>query len=304
MSELIESAGSLYLNCEQYNDSDVPVDCEIKVSDRDDILSRQDRWAVHITRFAVDTQSSLFYVPADPTATLTITSFNYVDAIGHRVDQQKHFIDRRTLTMTNGASTLADFLQMLNDAVPSIEAHHSHPDDLSHVAGGQPLHKCGKWNITASGAFKFQAMVINPTTGQSVPVNDYAITNQEYFVNLYASESMRKILGFKDATLNILGNESNLATFKKLLVKFQQMLPSYRRDVKNWRWEGTNMEHKKCPWYADMWYVIHNIILEGIPVTGHGAGIGTVRTTINLLESTDEIPGLLTEYGSGNQMIT
>ena len=44
MSELIESAGNFYLNAEQYNDKDVPVDCQIQISDRDDILSRQDKW--------------------------------------------------------------------------------------------------------------------------------------------------------------------------------------------------------------------------------------------------------------------
>ena len=117
MSELIQSGGNFYLNAEQYNTNTQAVEAFIQISDRDDILSRQDNWAVHITRFAVDTQASLYYVPPDATATVTLTSFNYSNinmpdgGNRQRIDTTKHFVDRRTVTMANGASS--DFLEQL-----------------------------------------------------------------------------------------------------------------------------------------------------------------------------------------------
>ncbi|HIB92012.1 TPA: hypothetical protein EYO57_33320, partial [Candidatus Poribacteria bacterium] len=86
MAELIQSAGNFYLNAEQYNAENTAVEAFIQISDRDDILSRQDNWAVHITRFAIDTQTSLFYVPPDSDATVTLTSFNYVYEHRQRLD--------------------------------------------------------------------------------------------------------------------------------------------------------------------------------------------------------------------------
>ena len=62
MSELINSSANFYLNAETYNPSSEPIEAVITISDRDDILKFQEHWAVHCTRFAVDTQASLYYV--------------------------------------------------------------------------------------------------------------------------------------------------------------------------------------------------------------------------------------------------
>ena len=268
MAELIESAGNFYLNAEQYNAENTAVEAFIQISDRDDILSRQDNWAVHITRFAVDTQTSLFYVPPDSDATVTLTSYSYVQVHGQRLDNTKHFTDRRTVNMAKGASTLSDFLEQLNDGVPLITAHdQAIPGHLVHVAGSEARWKAGQWSITASGAFRFEAKaVVNDT--QWAQHAEFDATQEEYFVNIQLSESMRKILGFKDSTLNILGNESSLATYKRQIANFQAILPAYRNDIKNWRWKGTSMQHRLCPWYADMWYIINNVILQGVPING------------------------------------
>ena len=71
MAELLASPGIFYLNAEVYNATDYPIDASIKISDRDDILTRQDKWMTHITRFAIDTQESLFYINPDSTAFYT-----------------------------------------------------------------------------------------------------------------------------------------------------------------------------------------------------------------------------------------
>ena len=62
-----------------YNDTDSLIDASIKISDRDDILTRQDKWMTHITRFAIDTQESLFYINPDSTATITMTVVEFHD---------------------------------------------------------------------------------------------------------------------------------------------------------------------------------------------------------------------------------
>ena len=84
MAELLESPGNFYLNAEQYNTSAEPVEASITIQDRADILSRQDNWMVHVTRFAIDTQASLYYIPPDPTATVTLTVFQYHEVANHR----------------------------------------------------------------------------------------------------------------------------------------------------------------------------------------------------------------------------
>ena len=68
MSELINSSANFYLNCETFNPTNVPIDAVITVSDRDDILKFQEHWACHVTRFAVDTQASLYYIHPDSEA--------------------------------------------------------------------------------------------------------------------------------------------------------------------------------------------------------------------------------------------
>ena len=108
--ELVESSSNFYLNCEQYTTEEVA--CSILIQDRDDILKRQDRWCVHVTRFAVDTQASLFYVAPDPTATLDLELFAYRGSTNaqHRLSKKKFFIDQRSFNLSKGAATLADLL--------------------------------------------------------------------------------------------------------------------------------------------------------------------------------------------------
>ena len=156
MSELIESDGNFYLNAEVYNSTSVPIDAVIHITDRDDILKFQEHWAVHCTRFAVDTQASLYYVMPDDDAWVTLTTVMYVNLGQHATDTSKHFVDQRTLRMTNGASTLADFLHQLNEAVPVIQQDGVAPT----IAGGRRI-KTGRWTVTPSGSFKFEAVMIN-----------------------------------------------------------------------------------------------------------------------------------------------
>ena len=92
MSELVDSPSSFYLNCEQFNSSTEEVDATIKIEDRDDILKRQDRWCVHVTRFSLDTQASLFYVAPDPTATIDMQLFCYRGATENVIDKTKQFV--------------------------------------------------------------------------------------------------------------------------------------------------------------------------------------------------------------------
>ena len=150
MSELINSSSNFYLNAETYNSTTVPIDAVITVSDRDDILKFQEHWAVHITRFAIDPQASLYYVKPDNDAWVTLTCIEYTVLREHRTDTTKHFVDQRTLRMTKGASTLADFLDQLNENVPVVtqEAYRNQTT----VAGASEPWKCGVWTVVASNS--------------------------------------------------------------------------------------------------------------------------------------------------------
>ena len=158
MSELVESNGLFYLNAETFNDTSSPIDAVINISDRDDILKFQDKWCCHITRFAVDTQESLYYVKPDNDTWVTLTCIQYTLLNQHhQSDSTRHFVDQRTLRMTKGASTLADFLYQLNENVPIIKSPIYR--DPTAVAGGREAYRCGLWTVTPSGGFKFKATI-------------------------------------------------------------------------------------------------------------------------------------------------
>ena len=262
MAELLESPGNFYLNAEQYNATSEPIEASITIEDRSDILSRQDNWMVHVTRFAIDTQASLYYIPPDSTATVTLTVFDYHETAHHRIDQTRYFRDQRTVTLEKGASTLAGFLQLLNDGVPTLR-------DIAQdtpVVGNSPVATCGRWTVTSSGAFKFTAGVY----GIDATVAQHATATPEFFVNIKCSESMRKYLGFKNANLNIQGNESTLQTWKKTLANFYTALSTYRNDIDNWRWKGTATQSYKAGYWADMHEIVNINILDAVSIDTNG----------------------------------
>ena len=270
MSELVESGQNFYLNCEQFNSSDTYAPAQIRISDRDDILSRQDKWMCHVTRFAIDTQSSLFYLPPNSDATCTLTSFTFRDVADHRIDQTKHFVDQRTVSLAEGASTLANFLDLLNSGVPNLLPRHTDQDRLNHVAGAADTARCGEWSVTGSGSFQFKAKIKDPSAPNAGP-HPFDTASNEYFVNIKMSEAMRKILGFENATLNILSNESSVRTYRRMLSNVISILPAYRNNIDNWRWNGTWQQHGLNAWYTEMWYILRHIIMEGVPLNANGS---------------------------------
>ena len=269
MSELLESPDNFYLNAEFFNSSTDNVPAKISISDRDDILSRQDKWMIHVTRFSIDTQYSLYYLPPNINATCTLTSFTFSDVANHRIDQTKHFVDQRTISLVKGASTLATFLDLLNSGVPNLLPRHQEADRLNHIAGAADVAKCGVWSVTGSGAFQFKAK-IKDRHQVGVTPRAYDTAGNEYFVNMKLSEPMREILGFEDATLNILSNESSVRTYRRMLANLHSILPTYRKNIDNWRWNGTWEQHGLNAWYSEMWYVLRHHILDGIPLQSNG----------------------------------
>ena len=269
MAELLESPGNFYLNAETYNNTDGLMNAAIQISDRDDILSRQDKWMVHVTRFAIDTQASLYYIEPDSTAVVTLTVIEYHDVAQHRADTARHFVDQRSVTMTNGASTLADFLEQLNEGVPILD-HNNYRDTAGHAGGREPA-RAGRWSVSPSGAFKFVAKLFDKAgIGQGTTVPVYAPRTEEYFVNIKCSESMRRILGFESATSRVQGNQSSLRRWKSTITNFMGLLPAYRKDIKNWRWAGNRRHHGTNNWNSEMYYILYSTILRGVPLNGVG----------------------------------
>ena len=266
MSELINSSANFYLNAETYNPTANPIDAVITISDRDDILKFQEHWAVHCTRFAVDTQASLYYVIPDDDIWLTLTCVEYTLLRDHRTDTSKHFVDQRTLRMTDGASTLANFLEQLNENVPIINRTAFRNETT--LAGAQEPWKCGVWTVTPSGAFKFQAKFYRQ--GATTGTANFDQTTEEFMVNIKMSEKMRKILAFKQASCRVQGERSGFRRWKEMLANFTDQLPAYRKNIKNWRWEGHRRHWHLNNWYNEMWYIINNVILRGIPLNRLG----------------------------------
>ena len=276
MAELVDSSNSFFMNCEQYNATSENIPALIKIEDRSDILTRQDRYMVHVTRFALDTQASLFYLAPDTTATISVTLFAYLGANNHRVDKKKIFVSERTFVLTEGAATLADFLEQLNEAVPTMPTTANRRDPVPTIAGQTEsvLSRAGQWTITSSGRFEFQASKV--TAGRVREPRDYDTQSREYFVNLVISESMRKILGVNNATLRVFGRESTLKTYRRLLTRIQELLPSYRNNISNWRWEGTAEEYAKSGWYTDMYRILSYSILQQLMfITQVANGVNT-----------------------------
>ena len=109
MSELVEAPNSFYINASQFNATDVPVGAVIKIEDRQDILKRAQGWLCNVVRWTIDTQSSLFYLKADPTATVSMELFEYTFAT-HAHAAQSTIIETRTFTLDQPQATLASFL--------------------------------------------------------------------------------------------------------------------------------------------------------------------------------------------------
>ena len=278
MSELVESNGLFYLNAETFNDTSSPIDAVINISDRDDILKFQDKWCCHITRFAVDTQESLYYVKPDDDTWVTLTCIQYtLLPAANQSDSTRHFVDQRTLRMTKGASTLADFLYQLNENVPVIK-NLAYRDQTA-VVGARAAWKCGVWTVTPSGGFKFKATLVDDA-GKVRDLNGHASNVEEYMVNLKMSDKMRSILGFSKAHCRVQGEQSHFRRWKEMLANFMEQLPAYRKNIRNWRWEGDRRHWRLNNWFNEMWYIINNVILKGVPLnrTGHIDATGHTQT--------------------------
>ena len=117
MSELVDAPNSFYINASQYNSSDEPVPATIQVEDRQDILKQSSGWMVNVVRWTVDTQSTLNYLPADSTATLTMELFDYTAAT-QNTESAQDIKETRTFILNAPQSTVSEFLTNLNQNVP------------------------------------------------------------------------------------------------------------------------------------------------------------------------------------------
>ena len=130
--------------------------------------------------------------------------------------------------------------------------------------------RSGRWTVTPSGAFKFQAVITNRDGNEVTDSNlsPYHPLENEYMVNIRMSDSMRKILGFKNANVRVLGNASPLRQYKEALANFMDELSTYRSNIDNWRWSGAHLEWHKCNWLTE--YIINGVLLRGTPLDRNG----------------------------------
>ena len=118
MAELVDSPASFYVNASQFNHAPEEVDARIEITSREDILKRSGDWMVNIVRWTIDTQASLAYIPADPTASMTMSLFNHQR---YTQDGSHNIVENRVFTLTESVSGLPELLRKLNQNVPQLE---------------------------------------------------------------------------------------------------------------------------------------------------------------------------------------
>ena len=231
MSELVEAPNSFYVNASQYNASSAPVEALIKIEDRQDILKRSDDWMVNVIRWTLDTQSSLYYLPADPTATVTMELFGYTRTT-HDAAAATRILETRAFTLSEGQATVSSFLQELNESIPQIPLN---VGDLTEAAERNLrfhgdtqtwAERIGRWLATSDGKFRFQTHLPSQT-------------DEDLFIRVKMSESMRAILGFENARIYTLTQQSRLVDWKAMINFLYEQFVAYRADVANFRFPLT-----------------------------------------------------------------
>ena len=232
MSELVEAPASFYINASQYNDAEDDVDAQIHIEDRQDILKRSDDWFVNVVRWTIDTQATLNYLPADPSAVLTMEVFKYTRPVmAHGVvrdPSHSDVMETRQLVLDRPMATLSEFLSELNLAVPQM-AIPDNPNAVLAVNNEQRFigrlksNPCGVWSVTADGKFHFKARepAHQPT--------------DQLFIKMRMTASMQKILGTDIAHIYTMTQQSRLVDWRNMLTFIAIRLTEYRGDVSNFR---------------------------------------------------------------------
>ena len=68
MAEAIQSRDAFYINGMFRNNSTYAKPAEVIVTDDTSLLERTEGYCIHVTRWALDTQSSMFFIKKDETA--------------------------------------------------------------------------------------------------------------------------------------------------------------------------------------------------------------------------------------------
>ena len=279
MSELVEAPASFYINASQYNETSAPVDATIKVEDRQDILKRSDDWFVNVVRWTIDTQSTLNYLPADPTATLTMELFKYTRYLGHGAPADHEATDSaetRVFTLDRPMATLASFLVALNEQVPQIPIDMD-PTQWSQLEqdeyrfiGSAVAHRCGTWRLNADGKFRFAAH-----EPRHQPTD-------QLFLKVRMSASMQKILGTEVANIYTLTQQSRLVDWRNVIRFVAEEIATYRANPDNFRFTPSaasvnNVDHNGHPrpehlrevFLADFHVTLENTILKHLEKYSH-----------------------------------
>ena len=113
MADAFLSKDHFYLNASYYNNTSEDQDAIIHIEDNADILTRNDGWLVHVTRFSCDSMNSVMFVEKDESATWNITIVNEKD-----VAQQEFFF-----TLDRDYATPADLIDSMNLVGRSMQMH-------------------------------------------------------------------------------------------------------------------------------------------------------------------------------------
>ena len=196
MADAMKAAQMFYINCSYTNKEEIDRVAEIKVSDKSDMLYRDQGWMVHITRFAIDSQLSLHYIDKNPDAYWI--KFMHEDPTNHlqRIMTSEYRV-------TEDVNTAAVLLQNINEVIPVV------PQAL----GAAPM-PVAKLYMTPDGRFRLETQPTGPGDVSSLGVEP--------------SPAMAKVLGWDEAKLFLDYPPSNTTNTRNVIRWYETVFNGLR----------------------------------------------------------------------------
>ena len=183
MSEGVQSGHVFYINGQYKNNSTYPQPAEVLVSDDISILERTKGYHVAVTRFSVDTQTTMFYIKKDVGKEVAVEILVNTHKDRARWDTYRSF----SFTLSEDVPTLTSFLHFWNE--------HQHSED--------PIYP----TLAIDGAGRF---FLHPTFSKAIETLGFVPGGKgDHLVRIQMSDSMCQLTGFTNMTTSVRFKVSN-----------------------------------------------------------------------------------------------
>ena len=178
--ESIRSSDCFYINAQYLNTTTTDQPAEVLVLDDSALLQRSEGYAIHLTRWSLDTQTSLYFVKADEAKQVTI-------ALMAKHGQGWHLDREQTFYVDENLPTVTAFLQWWN----------------SQKRAGDSVFP--RMSIDGAGRFHLEAEFTKPITQLgNAPGGVY-----DYMARVQMSDPMSALIGFETLKSSVTYDVSN-----------------------------------------------------------------------------------------------